>query len=72
MMVFQSINEVSILAGTCSVPPKRDRWGPCLLAGRKRHNMNETSFTRILFATASPGSPALWAGSFKLRNLNLL
>jgi hypothetical protein len=26
--------------------------------------MNETSFARILLATACPGSPALWAGSF--------
>jgi len=31
------------------------RWGPCLQAGRKGHNINENSF---------PGSPALGARSF--------
>ncbi len=52
------------LTGTCLIPPKRDRRGPCLPAGRKGHNMNEISFARILLAAACPGSPALWAGSF--------
>jgi hypothetical protein len=37
---------------------KQDRRGPCLPAGRKGHNMNETS---------SSGSLALWAGSFNHR-----
>jgi len=40
------------LVGTCPVPPKRDN-------GAKGHNMNETSFARILLATACPGSPAM-------------
>jgi len=37
---------------------------PRLVGGVKGHNMNETSFARIWLATACPGSPALWAGSF--------
>jgi len=28
------------------------------------HNMNEISLARIRLATACPGSPALWAGTF--------
>jgi hypothetical protein len=42
-------------AGKCPVPPWQDRRGPCLPAGRKGHNQNDTSF---------PGSPALSARSF--------
>ncbi len=34
------------------------------IGGVKGDNMNGTSFARILLATACPGSPALWAGSF--------
>jgi hypothetical protein len=45
------------LTGTYPVPPKRDRRGPCLPAGRKGYNMNETSMARIRLATACPGSP---------------
>jgi hypothetical protein len=33
-------------------------------SGVKGHNMNETSFAHILLATACPGSPSLWAGSW--------
>jgi len=33
---------------------------------------NEISLARILLATACPGSPALWAGSFTSHNLFLL
>ena len=40
--------ETLSLAGTCPFPPKQDRRGPCLPAGRKGHNTKET---------ASPGSP---------------
>ena len=37
---------------------------PRLLGGVKGHNINGISLAHILLATACPGSPALWAGSF--------
>jgi hypothetical protein len=39
---------------------------PRLVGGVKGHNQNEISLAHILFATACPGSPALWAGSFNI------
>jgi hypothetical protein len=43
------------MTGKCPVPPKRDRRGPCLPAGRKGHDQSEISL---------PRSDAPWAGSF--------
>jgi len=37
---------------------------PCLLGGVKVHIEKDISFARILLATACPGSPGLWPGTF--------
>jgi hypothetical protein len=58
-----------LLAGKCPVPPKPDRRGPCLPAGRKGHNENDISYARFRLATTCPGSPGLWSGSFTFVNL---
>jgi hypothetical protein len=58
-----------ILAEMCPVPPKRDRRGPCLPAGRKGRNMNEIS------SSGSPAVPAPsltgWARSFTLNYFDI-
>jgi hypothetical protein len=51
-------------AGPVSVIGRNVPRKPRPVGGVKGHNMNETSFARILLATACPGSPALWAVSF--------
>jgi hypothetical protein len=70
---LEILKEVRMGASGRSVPrpPKRDRRGPCLPAGRKGRNMDEISFVHILFATGVSGKPrracpvlTRWARSF--------
>ena len=48
-----------VLSWPASAPSRQSGIG-----GVKGHNQNEISFARNPLATACPGSPALWAGSF--------
>ena len=51
------------LTGKCPASPTLPACGR-QAGGVKGHNTNEISLARILLATACPGSPALWVGSF--------